>query len=75
MSDIPTAILPCPFCGEPARVRGAGYRGSADCYGVQVQCDDCDAQGPSWLVDASEGGDEAEAVASAIAAWNRRVKH
>lgn len=62
-------ILPCPFCGETARLRG--MPDSANCYEVQVQCDDCDAQGPPQIVEADD--DAAERREAAISAWNGRA--
>lgn len=68
----PEDLKSCPFCGGEPDILGIGYSGQADCSDVYVKCGECDAQGPAFVVDHSEGQDEDEAATEAIAAWNRR---
>ena len=58
----PDALLPCPFCGGPARLihdTESDYRAF---HSYQVECDQCDAD--------SAGSADRD---KAIAAWNRRA--
>lgn len=71
-----TAISRCPFCGGAAALNGLGYCGPADCYDVQVECDDCGARSATLIVDQSlpnVAEQERDIAAEAVSAWNRRA--
>jgi Lar family restriction alleviation protein len=60
MPDATHNLLPCPFCGS------ADVSFRAETWCIYVICDNCEAEGPGF------GGQEADSMDEAAAAWNQR---
>ena len=75
MTDTPTPMLPCPFCGGKAKLMNTSTAEMSTEY--SVRCSVCHATTPKSYHAWGYGSEEAEkrwtdAKAEAIAAWNTR---
>jgi Lar family restriction alleviation protein len=64
-------LKPCPFCGGSAVVRGDEPSRWADCWDLFVECSDCDARGPTFVLEHHHP--IPEIVRLAVDQWNVRA--
>lgn len=72
-----TPLLPCPFCGEEARLYSVSFPTTSAVSDVAAYCTECDIVGQSFIYDCDVHSiyDLPGIEAQAIAAWNHRLAH